>query len=198
MKIIDVLQGTEEWRAARVGVPSASNFDLIVTTKGEPSKQRQKYLYKLAGEKLSGISEEAYQNEAMKRGTALEEEARKLYQIITDSVVEQVGFCVSEDGNYGCSPDGLVGKYGCIEIKCPTMATHIEYLLGGVIPTEYYQQVQGQLLVTGLEWCDFMSYYAGIKPLVVRMYPEKAFLDKLHAELKTFNKELNEIVEKLK
>lgn len=196
MKIIQCAQGTEEWFKARLGIPSASNFDKIVTTKGEPSKQAIKYLFKLAGEKVSGKQEETYQNDAMKRGVLLEDEARQLYQLMNDVAVEQVGFCV--DNGYGCSPDGLVGEDGMIEIKCPSIATHVEYILEGKLPTEYFQQVQGQLLVTGRTWCDFVSYYPGIKPLIVRVTRNEKFIDVLKAELEGFVNSLEETVNKIK
>jgi hypothetical protein len=153
-------------------------------------------MYKLAGEILSGTSEETYQNVAMLRGIELEAEARNLYKMINDVEVEEVGFCLSD--GYGCSPDGLVGKDGLIEIKCPIMSTHVEYLLDGTLPSDYFQQTQGQLLVTGRKWCDFVSHYPAIKPLIIRVERDEVFIKKLESELKVFCSELNDIVKKLK
>lgn len=198
MKIITCEQRSDEWFAARLGVPTASSFDKIVTMKGDPSKQAQKYLYKLAGEKVSGKAEETYQNAAMQRGVELEDEARQLYQMITDTQVEQVGLCLADGAHvYGCSPDGLVGKDGGMEIKCPTISTHVEYLLGNILPTEYFQQVQGSLLVTARKWWDFMSYYPGLKPLIIRVTPDKVFHKALKAELEVFCTGLTEIINKI-
>ncbi len=196
MKVIDCIQGTPEWFAARCGVPSASNFDMLITTKGEPSKQRQKYLYRLAGETITGIAEESYTNAAMERGKVMEAEARQLYQLITGEEVKEVGFCLVE--GYGASPDGLVGDVGCIEIKCPNMATHVGYLLDNVLPTDYFQQTQGQLLVTGRKWCDFVSYYPGLKPLIIRVTRDEKFLKALQVELELFISELKTVVQKIK
>lgn len=197
--IVDVIQRTDAWLECRLGIPTSSNFDKIVTTKGEPSKQAQKYLYKLAGERVSGICEESYQNGAMSHGVELEPEARNFYQVITDNEVEQVGFCISDDGfRYGASPDGLVGDNGLIEIKCPSIAVHVEYLLNEKLPTTYFQQVQGQLLVTSREWCDFISYFPGLKPLIVRVERDEKFLLCLKSELESFCKELENVVEKIK
>ena len=198
MKIITCEQRSDEWFAARLGVPTASSFDRIVTMKGEVSKQAQKYMFKLAGEKVSGKAEETYQNAAMQRGVELEDEARKLYEMITDTQVEQVGLCLADGPHtYGCSPDGLVGKDGGMEIKCPTISTHVEYLLGNILPSEYFQQVQGSLLVTGRKWWDFMSYYPGLKPLIIRVTPDKVFHKALKAELESFCTGLNEIINKI-
>jgi len=197
MRIIDVPQTSPEWFAARLGVPSASNFDMIVTTKGERSKQRDKYLYRLAGETVAGKSEETYQNAAMQRGIELEAEARQLYELITGNTTTQVGFCIHDEG-YGASPDSLVGDDTTIEIKCPTMAVHVGYLLENRLPVEYIQQVQGQLLVTDRKYADFTSYYPGIRPLIVRVERDEKFIQLLRTELLLFVNDLKEVVAKIK
>lgn len=196
MRIDESPQGTPGWITARCGVPSASNFDMIITSKGESSKQREKYLFRLAGETVSGIPEETYKNSIMERGILMEEEARQLYQIVTGKEVKQVGFCIAE--GYGASPDGMIDDNGCLEIKCPTMAVHVGYLLDNVLPTEYFQQTQGQLLATGREWVDFFSYYPGLRPLLIRVNRDEKFLKLLRIELEIFCKELKEIVQKIR
>lgn len=197
MKIIDVQQGTPEWLSCRAGIPSASNFDMIVTSKGDSSKQAQKYMYRLAGERITGMPEETYQNAAMARGVEMEAEARSYYELTTGQTVEQVGFCVADCGA-GCSPDGFVGEDGLIEIKCPSIAVHVGYLLDNKVPTDYFQQTQGQLFVTGRKWLDFISYYPLMKPLVVRMERDEVFIRKLEVELRVFYQQLEEIVNKIK
>jgi len=198
--IIDTaIQGTKEWREARGGIPTASAFEMIITTRGEPSKQKQKYMYALAAERITGISEDKYQNEAMKRGIEMEAEARAMYELITGNTVEVVGVCYPDDKKlYGASPDGLVGKDGCLEIKCPTSAVHVSYLLDGSLPADYFQQTQGQLLVTGRKWVDFVSYYPGLKPLIIRVTPDEKFLRALRIELEVFCKSLDEVTEKIR
>lgn len=198
MKIIQVTQQTPEWYQVRCGIVSASNFDKVVTTKGEPSKQAEKYMFKLAGERITGTQEEMFQNAAMVRGCELEAEARSFYELTNDAKVEQVGFCLTDDGKVGCSPDGLVGEDGLIEIKCPSMAVHVGYLLDGKLPTDYFQQTQGQLFVTGRKWLDFISYYPAMRPLIVRVERDNSFINKLEAELKVFCERLEEIVNKIK
>lgn len=194
-KIIEAEQRSLEWFEARKGVPSASDFDKIVTSTGTQSKQRTKYMYQLAGEKLGAIVEDGYQNAAMLRGIELESEARSLYEIARGSVSE-VGFCIHNNG-FGASPDGLVGEDGLVEIKCPTLSTHIEYLIKGELPIEYLQQIQGQMLVTDRNWNDFVSYYPGLKPFIVRVNRDDKFISLLKLELDIFIKELNELVNKL-
>lgn len=199
MRIINCEQGSEEWKKIRLGIPTASNFNMIVTSEGKPSKQAQKYLWKVAGEYITGIPEETYQNFAMSRGIEMEQEARNFYSMVNDVPIQQVGFCVGEpDIEYGCSPDGLVGTKGMIEIKCPSLAVHVGYLLNGELPVDYVQQVQGELLVTGREWNDFISYYPGIKPLIVRVERDEKFIKSLKIELEIFCQELKQVIERIK
>lgn len=197
MKIIDCEQKSPEWHAARCGIPTASGFDKIVTSQGVPSKQRQKYMYQLAGERVCNVAEESYQNAAMLRGIEIEEEARKFYEFTTGESARKVGFCVSDCGRWGASPDGLVGEDGLLEIKCPSLAVHVGYLLDAKLPTDYFQQTQGQLYVTGRRWSDFLSYYPGLRPLLIRVTPEAAFHVSLGLELVGFCAELDGIVRRI-
>lgn len=195
----DVIQGTEAWFAARCGIPSASNFDKIVTTTGAPSKQAQKYLYQLAGERISGKTEATYQNASMTRGIEMEAEARSLYEMLNDVKIEEVGVCYP-DGKKLCaaSPDGLVKKDGLIEIKCPLSYIHVSYLVNGGLYEDYFQQVQGQLFVTGRKWTDLISYFPGIKPLIIRVNRDEAFIKKLAVELEVFCSNLDEVTKKIR
>lgn len=198
MIILEHEQRSEEWYKARCGIPTASEFDKIVTTKGEQSKSRKAYMYRLAGERITGKQEESYQNAAMQRGIELEPEAISFYEVVTDKQVQKCGFCVSEGKyQYGCSPDGLVGDDGGIELKCPIISTHVGYLIDNKLPTDYIQQVQGELFVTGREWWDFISYYPGMKPLLLRVERDEKFLKALSIELEIFCQELEETVKKI-
>ena len=182
-------QGSPEWFAARVGIPSASVFDKLITSKGALSTSRQKLIYKLAGEKVFGEKEEGYTNGAMQRGIEFEPEARALFELITDLEVKEVGLCYYDDRkDRSCSPDGLMEaeKKG-LEIKCPELATHVEYLLGNKLPTKYFAQVQGSLYITGLEKWYFMSYYPSMKPLIVEVERDEIWIAKL-------DKALNDLV----
>lgn len=196
MQIINCEQNSEEWYKARCGIPTASGFSNILTSVGKPSKSKDKYLYQLAGERIIGVAEEAYQSSHMERGKEVEEEARDYYEMVKDSPINQVGFCLAD--RCGCSPDGLVGEDGMVEIKCPKIATHISYLLEGKLPTAYFQQVQGQLYVTGRKWVDFLSYYPALKPFIIRVERDQNFLDSLAMELQIFCEDLETLIEKIK
>lgn len=199
MIILDVDQRSPEWHAARLGIPTASGFGMIVTQKGEPSKQAWKYMCKLAGERVSGISEESYTNRIMERGIEVEAEAIEFYELIRGVEVKMVGLCYfDKKKRFSCSPDGLVDPDGLIEVKCPIMSTHVSYLLAGGLPSDYFQQVQGQLYVTGRKWCDLITYYPAIKPLVIRIERNEEFIKSLGNELKVFCDNLDEATEKIK
>jgi len=196
MKIIEMDQQSPEWLKLRAGLPSASCFDKIITSTGKPSTQADKYMYQLAGEKLLGMKEESYQNDAMRRGVELEPEARMFYELSTGVDVVQVGFCLDERG-FGCSPDGLVGEDGLIEIKCPILSTHISYLVNESIVEDYWHQIQGQLLVTGRKWCDAVSYYPNLPTLIVRVERNEEFIKKLETELLKFVDNLQKTISKI-
>lgn len=198
LKVFTCEQYSPEWYKVRCGIPTASDFDKIVTTKGEISKQRERYLFQLAAERLTKCPAETYQNEIMLKAKQLEDEARKYYEFAKRVKVKQVGFCLWESPGYGCSPDGVVGKPGLLEIKCPIGSTHVKYLVENKLPIEYFPQTQGQLLVTGKQWVDFMSYVQGVKPLIVRVKPDKAFQFKLKKALELFCSDLDRLVRKIK
>jgi len=176
MKICSHEQGSPEWFEARLGIPSASMFSKIVTTKGAWSTQADSYINQLVAERLTGEREEIYQSHHMIRGTELEPEARDMYCLMKDVEVQEVGFCLHDTLKAGCSPDGLVGEDGGIEIKCPAPATHVEYLRGGVLPSRYKQQVMGCLWITQREWWDFVSYHPNMKPLIVRVERDEEYI----------------------
>ena len=176
MRIDQNEQGSPEWLAARLGIPSASMFAKIVTTKGIWSASADAYINQLVAERLTGEREEVFQSHHMLRGTELEPDARDLYSLISDAEVTEVGFCLHDTLSAGCSPDGLIGEDGGLEIKCPAPSTHVEYLRGGVLPSKYKQQVMGCLWITGREWWDFVSYHPTMKPLIVRVERDEEYI----------------------
>jgi len=196
--IDDIDQLSDQWFKIKAGIPSAASFDKIITSKGAPSTQRKKYLYQLAGEAIIGTKTETYTNSAMQRGIELESEARDLFQMINGVDVKQVGLCFpDQQKKYSCSPDGLLPGSG-LELKCPLIHTHIDYLLGGKLPTEYIQQVQGSMLVTSFQSWWFCSYYPGLKPFIIQVYRDETFISKLKTELDKFCLELAVIVHKIR
>lgn len=169
MNIIDHEQGTEEWLAARRGVPTASRFDRIITAKtGKVSAQASAYIAELIAQTI--IEPEPMEpTEAMQHGIETEAAARAWYEFETGQAVQQVGLCMDDGGRFGASPDGLIEPEGGLEIKCPQPATHTGYLLAKGLPDKYKPQVHGSLVVTGRAWWDFVSYCPGLPPLLVRV-----------------------------
>jgi putative phage-type endonuclease len=159
---VNLIQGSDEWKLARLGKVTASRIaDMVAKTKNGWGASRANYMAELLVERLTGIPTNGYENDAMKWGTATEPEARMMYQLETGHAVEQVGFVPHPTiAMAGCSPDGMIGDYGLVEIKCPNSATHIETLLGRPprVPDKYEKQIQFQLACTERVWCDFVSY----------------------------------------
>jgi hypothetical protein len=193
MKIYNFDQGSTEWHGIRAGIPTTSEFSKIIKANGSTSDQVRNYSYQLVGERLLGRTEEGFKSDWMNRGTEMESEARELYEFLTDTKVDQVGFFRREKPDCGCSPDGLISEDGGLELKCPKLSTHIKYLRIGKLPAEYHRQVHGSLFVTGRAWWDFMSYYPGIKPFIIRVYPDKIFMDSLHMAIEELNKSVDSI-----
>ena len=149
------------WMAARAGKFTASRAsDLMAKTRSGPAASRANLLALLAVERLTGECVPTYTNGAMQRGIELEAEARDAYAFTRLAVVEEAGFVPCDSlPNTGCSPDGFIGEDGLVEIKCPaSMQKHLEALRSGAHAVEYRWQLQHQLMVTGRQWVDAVSY----------------------------------------
>jgi len=175
----DMPQGSAEWRLARMGVPTASSFHRIITPKtGKPSQQADAYLHELLAELMLGRPLDSPTYPWMARGSELEEEAGNWYEFERDEETEIVGFCTVDSGLYGASPDRLVGVNGLLELKCPSPAVHVGYLLFPQrgVDAEYRCQVQGQLLVTERLWCDVVSYHPEMPKVIVRVERDEDYI----------------------
>lgn len=192
-EIIDCDQNTEEWFLARMGIPTASSFSAVMA-KGD-GKTRTAYMHKLAGEIISGEPMEGYSNAAMERGHELEPDARQQYEFICDNEVHQVGFM--RNSFAGCSPDGLIGNNGMLEIKSKCPHTMIPVILRDDPPPEYKAQLQGQLWVSEREWVDFVAYCPRFPLVVRRVYRDSSFIAEISEEVIRFSDELSKLVLKI-
>ena len=197
MQILQADQGTQEWLDARLGRPSASQFSKLITTAGKPSASADEYINILIAERILGESEPIYVNEWMQRGTELEPEARAMYELMHSVDVEEVGFILDDSGEFGCSPDGLIGEDGGVEFKCPAPKNHIAWSRKDVCPSKHYAQVQGCLYITGREWWDFMSYHPEMKPFIVRVERDEEFIEKLAEQISLAVEEIKSEVRNL-
>lgn len=198
IQIVECEQGSPEWFAARLGLPTASEFKTIISVKKDAREKvtRQTYMRKLAGEILTGRPAESYTNAHMERGHEQEDEARKLYAFMADCEPQRVGFIRS--GQKGCSPDSLIGTAGGLEIKTALPHIQIERLEKGELPPEHKAQVQGSIWIAERQWWDFVSYCPGLPLLVVRVHRDDGYIATLSGAVTDFNAELAEMVERIR
>lgn len=174
----DIIQGSPEWFALRLGKVTASRVaDVVAKTKSGWGASRANYMAELIAERLTGTSAPSYTNAAMQWGTDTEPQARNAYSFRTDAEIIEIGF-VSHPNIVmaGASPDGHIGGDGSIEIKCPNTATHIDTLLGEPIAAKYITQIQWQLACSGRKWCDFVSFDPRL-PEPMRLFIERVSRD---------------------
>jgi putative phage-type endonuclease len=194
MKIYDVVQGSSEWLRIRAGIPTASEFDKIITATGRPSGQREKYMYLLLAERLMGEPAVSHVSFWMERGSDLEARAVRYYEFERGMDTVPVGFVTDEEGHFGASPDRFVGDTGLLEIKCPSEAVHLMYLLGsGSAYEEYKIQVQGQLFVTERLWADLLSWHPRMPPALIHIELDAKFIEKMIPLLEDFSGRLEKM-----
>jgi putative phage-type endonuclease len=170
-------QRTEEWLRARAGrVTSTGVADVLRVRKdGKPSDLRQTYLGRIVAERMTGQPiENGFQSAAMMWGVEQEPAAKGAYSALTGAHIDEEGLVEHPVLNYAsCSPDGLVSQIdtfdadftkitttenGCIEVKCPNTATHIQTLLTEKVKPDYIHQMNWIMACTGSDWCDFISF----------------------------------------
>jgi putative phage-type endonuclease len=201
---VDNNQLSPEWFAERVGLVTASRLNDVMSTlkSGGEAATRKNYRAQLVAERLTGAKAESFTNSAMQWGTETEPLARASYAVLHDVDVTQVGFIKHPTIELtGASPDGLIGDDGLIEIKCPNTATHIDYLLAGVVPSDYKNQMLWQMECTGRKWCDFVSYDPRLPEelalFVIRYEKDDDKLNELRDGVVKFLAEVKDVTEKL-
>lgn len=197
MKIIDVEPGTTEWALARLGIPTASAFERILTPgKLEFSKSAEGYARQLLAEQALGVPLDDATSGFMQRGTALEREAVGWYDLMRGVDSTPAGFVTTDDGAAGCTPDRFVGADGLLEIKCPSAAQHMEYLLDeqGI---GYRLQVQGQLWICEREWNDTLSYHPQLPKALVRQHRDEKVIAAIAGAVARFQHLMHELKVKL-
>lgn len=198
MEIVDCQQGTEEWFSARLGIPTASMFSVLLSGRkdAKDKKTRQTYMMKLAGEIITGEPAESYTNIHMERGKVMEDEARDLYAFMSDADPVRVGFIKAFGA--GASPDSLIGEDGGLEIKTALAHIQVDRLLNGTLPPEHKAQVQGNLWVSGRKWWDFCSYSPKLPMFTLRVERDEEYIKEIAAGVAEFNKDLAEMVERIR
>ncbi len=193
MKIHSVVQGSPEWYKLRLGIPTASEFHRLVTPKGNPSGKnvQEKYMLELLGERVTGLPASDFTSKAMQRGKTLEQTAVEFYELQRGVDTTPVGFVSNDEGTIGASPDRFVGTDGQMEIKIPTAANHLGFLLGyGSNYEEHKPQVQGQLWITGRPWNDVVSYNDFMPMALSRIPRDEEFIALMAPIILTFSARL--------
>jgi len=199
----DIEQGSPEWKQSRIGKATASRIsDIVAKTKSGYSTSRANYMAQLVVERMTNQVAESYSNVAMEWGIENEEFARAAYEAKTGNMVDQVGAIDHPRiALSAASPDGLVGDDGCLEIKCPNTATHIETLLGDEPAKKYYDQMQWQMVCANRSWCDFVSFDprmpAHLQLFVKRIERNDIYIAELESEVIRFLAEVDDKVKKL-
>lgn len=195
----DVEQNTLAWLALHVGIPTASGFDNLLTSKFElrDGEMPRTYLYKKLAEAWRGQPLVELNNFSVEQGLIVEDEARPFFALETGLKVRQVGFISTDDGTCGCSPDGLIGDDSGLEIKSPSAHVHCKYVLEGKLPKEYAAQVYGSMFVTGRPKWVFMSYRRKFPPLILEIQRDDAIMAKIGKAIDWFHKELADAKEKI-
>lgn len=201
---INLEQGSDEWKQARLGHVTASNMAEVMS-KGKGTAEavgRYKYKVRLVAERLTMTAGESYTNAAMQWGIEQEQFACIAYEAQKETFVDKIGFVLHPDIKWlGVSPDRIVGHEGLIEVKCPNTTTHLDYLFDNKVPAEYYKQIQCQLWVTGRQWCDFVSYDPRLPKrnqlLIVRTERDESLIKEMEVQTLQFLAEVETLIIKL-
>ena len=197
----NTLQGTGEWFNARTGKLTASRMRSAIKRlkNGEDSAERKNLKIEILCERMTGDIVDKFVNTAMQWGIEKEPEGKSAYEKKTGRLIKDVGFIDHPRIECcGASPDGFVDD-GLVEIKCPTTATHVGWILDGGIPEEHKAQMTLQAAVTGRGWVDFVSYDPRMPEpqqlLVRRFYPTAGEIAEIEAEAEKFLAEVDGLFE---
>lgn len=196
MIVIDCQQGSVEWLEARLGIPTASRFDNILTPKKMTlAAGRTSYMHELIAERMLGAPLDAADTVWMERGRDMEPEAVAWYEFHRGIDTEPVGFVMRDDRNVGCSPDRLVGTDGGLEVKCRGPKNHVACLLGD--EPALWTQVQGNLWITERQWWDVLGYHEDLPPVLIRVERDEKAIKAIASAVSEFTKELAEAWRKI-
>ena len=195
---LDMVQGSPEWQEARLGIPTASAFHRIMTPATRKwSSQVDAYMAELVVEWMTGLpAGDDLDTPWMQRGRALEDRAVGWYEFEHDATVDRIGFAFNDAETAGCSPDGLVGPDGGLEVKCRGATEHVRYLLGSD-QIAAMTQVQGGMWICGREWWDVLANNPDLPQRLVRVYRDDAYIRDLAGYVDRFVADLIEAREKI-
>lgn len=186
----ELIQGTDEWFDQRRGMVTASVVGQLVTPKTikPASNDHSRALTaQLVAERITGWTEPTYQNGDMLQGVYDEPRARDKYAERYAPVIES-GFMIRDDWGFqiGFSPDGLVSDDGLIEVKSRRPKKHLQTILANDVPLENMAQIQCGLVVSGRDWCDYISFCGGMPLYVKRVLPDERWAEAIVAAVQAF------------
>ena len=201
----ELIQGSEEWFASRVGKITASRLgDIMRKTKWGESTYKAKVRLELAIERITGKSASSVvMNQAMRDGVEREPDARKLFEAVTGKEVAEVGsFDHPTIVNTSASPDGLIrGENSCLEIKCPLATTHAKNLMSDTMPKNYIYQVQHQIQCTESDFAYFASYHPDfpkdLRLKIVKVERDDEVINSLNTAIRQFDIEIEDLIIKI-
>jgi hypothetical protein len=197
----DIVQGSEAWFAARLGMPTASEFAAVMA-EGKGAS-RAIYMRRLAGERITGKVASHYTNAAMERGKEWETRARNEYAFEKNVELAPGTFMTNGPGDqtdkYGYSPDSVkLDSPGLVEIKTTEPHLLIEMLQmqdanADWFPPQHKAQCQGGLWVSGKDHIDLVIYWPDMPMLVFRAYRDVGYMRKLADAVDIFNADLDKL-----
>ena len=181
-----------DWKRLRLGIPTSSNFDKILTPGGKESKQRVAYRDRLIAEWWLGEPLDEIQTQWMERGIDLEDAAIKAFEFDNDVETSPGNFWTTDDGQIGCTPDRLVGANGVLELKCPAPFTQVHYLLDNELDDGYKVQLQGQLWVLERDVNMIFAYHPKFPRQTIAVSRDEKFIALLAGAVRNFSDWLKE------
>ncbi len=192
----EIIQGSDEFFALRLGLLTASEMKLCVTPtlKVADNEKTRAHAYELLAQRITGYVEPHYVSDDMLRGNEDEIRARIAYSE-KYAPVEEIGFVTNDKWGFtiGCSPDGLVGDDGMIECKSRRQKFQVQTILEDAMPEDYLLQVQTALLVTERKWCDFITYSGGLPMFTKRIEADFAVQEAIIRGATAFETKLKEM-----
>lgn len=209
MRIVECEQGTAQWLTERVGRITASRVTEALSKfkaknkDGEETAERRNYKVDVIVERLTGRSTENFMSPEMVWGSENEPYARAAYDQQFDVMTEKVGFILHPRFDWsGASPDALAGDDGGVEIKAPKTATHLKWMMAGVVPEEHQDQCLWNMACAERSWWDFVSFDPrlpdGLNLFTVRMPRDDIRIHAMEYEIAKFHGEVEEVIASLK
>jgi len=170
--VVNLQQGTNEWLEWRSNGIGASDAPAIM---GENPWKSPAYLL---SEKL-GTARKYRGNAAMARGTALEPEARKRYETISEVRVTPACLQSNRREWQRASVDGLADDgTAVVEIKCGE-SVYKKTAGSRQVPVYYIGQLQHILAVTELTYIDFFCWLPNLPEIHLRIKRDEHYIARL-------------------